>query len=141
VHREVCRPPFDPRRLEHVKKCCRELLDRQVDLMASHIARALLDSAVIRYQRCFNCGLRKRLQADRVGLSDHELELHEFLIALPGNSAIDIAAIRRSFIGSEGRGPEARGADGPRPASLQLSPEPEHQRARNAAGRAALISD
>lgn len=63
--------------LEHVRHCCREILNRNETLVRDTVTKALLDSASIRYRQCFGGGLRTRLKKDIVeSLGARNVELH-----------------------------------------------------------------
>jgi hypothetical protein len=73
--------------LDQVSACCQELLKRGKDpsqnpLSGDAVVRALLDSAVIRYRRCFNKGVRTRLTELLEELSSEEQQLHQFFYDL-----------------------------------------------------------
>jgi hypothetical protein len=68
--------------LEHVAACCTEILERGQHPMMDTTSRALLDSAVVRYGRCFNRGKRTRLDKVVKQLADEHVRMHEFVMSL-----------------------------------------------------------
>ena len=68
--------------LQHAKLCCHEILARNKHPLSCHISHALFDSCVVRYRRCFNYGVRTRLDKLLGSLTTEEKELHWFIVTL-----------------------------------------------------------
>ena len=68
--------------LRHAKLCCDEILTRDKHPLTCHISHALFDSCVVRYRRCFNDGLRAKLNKLLASLTPQEASLHSFIVTL-----------------------------------------------------------
>src|SRR5687768_11192681 len=103
--------------LEQVHDCCQFLLNQPQDLHLM-LAKAVTDSALIRYRRCFNSGVRVKLSDLVETLSTSERELHQLVLDQANNhvahsandyeqavGTVHIAAdpdgLRRSGIGAQ----------------------------------------
>lgn len=65
--------------LEHTRKCCDLIVKKGIDPILETEARALLDSALIRYRRCFGKGKRAKINLDFIdSLGGDAVDLHNF---------------------------------------------------------------
>lgn len=67
--------------LQHVARCCDELAKMGWSLNQRTILQALVDSALVRYRRCFKKGVRTLITKFLELLSEEDRRLHDYLIA------------------------------------------------------------